>query len=307
MALASYQSICDWRRSQSGGNFTVAACSAFFVAISSLRASARILAPLKYIPEKGPAKPNSSAKWAFSRLHPLPLYVTACPGFQGTVEQGLQPVDVGAPIPEFLGSGDEAAQKSARSGGKAFYVAGEVDTSSGVAGRYATALFELAKEEAQLDKVAADLNRFNEALDAFEDMKRLVKSPVFSAEEQGRALAAILDKLEIEGLTKNFLLLVAKNRRLFATPDMIRAFRAMLARERGETGATVTSAAKLTESQITALTQALQAALGKKVMLDEQVDPALLGGLVIKVGSRMIDTSLRTRLNSLKIAMKEVG
>lgn len=184
---------------------------------------------------------------------------------------------------------------------------GEVDTSSGVAGRYATALFELAKEEAKLEQVAADLTRFNEALDAVDDMKRLVKSPVFSADEQGRALAAILDKIEIEGLTKNFLLLVAKNRRLFATPDMIRAFRAMLARERGETGATVTSAAKLTESQITALRQALQAALGKKVMLDEQVDPALLGGLVIKVGSSMIDTSLRTRLNSLKVAMKEVG
>jgi F-type H+-transporting ATPase subunit delta len=179
----------------------------------------------------------------------------------------------------------------------------EVDTSSGVAGRYATALFELAKEEARLEQVAADLTRFNEALDAFEDMKRLVKSPVFSAEEQGRALAAILDKIGIEGLTKNFLLLVAKNRRLFATPDMIRAFRAMLARERGEAGATVTSAAKLTETQVTALT----AALGKKVMLDEQIDPALLGGLVIKVGSRMVDTSLRTRLNSLKVAMKEVG
>jgi F-type H+-transporting ATPase subunit delta len=215
---------------------------------------------------------------------------------------------VEAPIPEFLGSGDEAAQKSARSGGKAFDVArSEVDTSSGVAGRYATALFELAKEGAALEQVAADLTRFNEALDAFEDMKRLVKSPVFSAEEQGRALAAILDELKIEGLTKNFLLLVAKNRRLFATPDMIRAFRAMLARERGETGATVTSAAKLTESQVTALTQALTAALGKKVMLDEQVDPTLLGGLVVKVGSRMVDTSLRTRLNSLKVAMKEVG
>lgn len=183
----------------------------------------------------------------------------------------------------------------------------EVDTSSGVAGRYATALFELAKEEARLEQVAADLTRFNEALDAFEDMRRLVKSPVFSAEEQGRALAAILDKIGIEGLTKNFLLLVAKSRRLFATPDMIRAFRAMLARERGEAGATVTSAAKLTETQVTALTQALTAALGKKVMLDEQIDPALLGGLVIKVGSRMVDTSLRTRLNSLKVAMKEVG
>jgi F-type H+-transporting ATPase subunit delta len=214
---------------------------------------------------------------------------------------------VEAPIPEFLGSGDEAAQKSARSGGKAFYVASEVDTSSGVAGRYATALFELAKDDAALDQVAADLTRFAEALDAFDDLKRLVKSPTFSAEEQGRALAAILDKIQIEGLTKNFLLLVAKNRRLFATPDMTRAFRAMLARERGETSATVTAASKLTEAQVTALKQALQAALGKTVMLDEQVDPALLGGLVVKVGSRMVDTSLRTRLNSLKVAMKEVG
>jgi F-type H+-transporting ATPase subunit delta len=182
-------------------------------------------------------------------------------------------------------------------------VAGEVDTSSGVAGRYATALFELAREEQALDQVAADLNRFGEALDAFEDLTRLVKSPVFSADEQGRALAAILNELKIEGLTRNFLLLAAKNRRLFATPDMTRAFRAMLARHRGETSASVTAASKLTDGQITAL----KAALGKEVMLEERVDPALLGGLVVKVGSRMVDTSLRTRLNSLKVAMKEVG
>jgi F-type H+-transporting ATPase subunit delta len=186
-------------------------------------------------------------------------------------------------------------------------VAGEVETSSGVAGRYATALFELALEEKALEQVAADLTRFNEALDAFEDLVRLVKSPVFSAEEQGKALAAILEKLKIEGLTKNFLLLVAKNRRLFAAPDMIRAFRAMLARHRGETSAMVTAASKLTEAQVTALKQALKAALGKEVMLEERVDPALLGGIVVKVGSRMVDTSLRTKLNSLKVAMKEVG
>lgn len=186
-------------------------------------------------------------------------------------------------------------------------MAGEVDTSSGVASRYATALFELALEQQALERVADDLNRFNQALDAFDDLVRLVKSPVFSAEEQGRALAAILEQLKIDGLTKNFLLLVAKNRRLFATPDMIRAFRAMLARHRGEIGATVTAASKLTESQITALRQALKAALGKEVMLDEQVDAGLLGGLVVKVGSRMVDTSLRTKLNSLKVAMKEVG
>ena len=186
-------------------------------------------------------------------------------------------------------------------------MAGEVDTSSGVAGRYATALFELAKEQKALEQIAVELTRFNEALDAFEDLTRLVKSPVFSAEEQGRALAAILEKLAIEGLTRNFLLLVAKNRRLFATPNMIRAFRAMLARERGETSASVTAAAKLTEAQIAALKQALKAALGKEVMLEERVDPALIGGLVVTVGSRMVDTSLRTKLNSLKIAMKEVG
>jgi F-type H+-transporting ATPase subunit delta len=186
-------------------------------------------------------------------------------------------------------------------------VAGEADTSSGVAGRYANALFELALEEKALDKVAGDLNRFNEALDAFEDLTRLVKSPVFSAKEQGRALAAVLDELKIEGLTKNFLLLVAKNHRLFASPEMIRAFRTMLARHRGETNASVTAASKLTEAQVTALRQALKAALGKEVMLEERVDPALLGGLVVKVGSRMIDSSLRTKLNSLKVAMKEVG
>jgi F-type H+-transporting ATPase subunit delta len=186
-------------------------------------------------------------------------------------------------------------------------VAGEADTVSGVAGRYATALFELALEGNAIDQVAADLDRFNAALDASPDLARLVKSPVFSAEEQVNALAAVADKLGIAGLARNFLLLAAKNRRLFAVPDMIRGYRAMLARHRGETSAAVTAAAKLTEAQITALKQALKAALGTDVMLEERVDPSLLGGLVVKVGSRMIDTSLRTRLNSLRVAMKEVG
>ena len=186
-------------------------------------------------------------------------------------------------------------------------MAGEDHTVSGVAGRYATALFELGLEEKALEQIEIDLNRFGEALDAVEDLARLVRSPVFSAEEQGRALAAILEELKIEGLTKNFLLLVSKNRRLFAVPDMMTAFRAMLAAHRGETSATVTAASKLTEAQVTALKQALQAALGKDVMLDQRVDPSLIGGLMVKVGSRMIDTSLRTKLTSLKHAMKEVG
>jgi F-type H+-transporting ATPase subunit delta len=186
-------------------------------------------------------------------------------------------------------------------------VAGEVDTPSGVAGRYATALFELALEENALEKVEADLNRFNQALDAVEDLNRLVRSPVFSAEEQERSIAAILEKIEIEGLAANFLKLIARNRRLFAGPDMIKAFRALLARHRGQTSAEVTSAVPLEEGQVRALQAALKAALHKDVQLDQKVDATLLGGLVVKVGSRMVDSSLRTKLNGLKHVMKEVG
>jgi F-type H+-transporting ATPase subunit delta len=195
----------------------------------------------------------------------------------------------------------------AREQGALSEVASEDHTVSGVAGRYATALFELGLEQKALEQVEADLNRFNEALDAVDDLQRLVKSPMFSADEQGQALAAILDELKIEGLTKNFLLLVSKNRRLFASQDMTRAFRALLAAHRGEMSATVTAASKLTDTQVTALKQALKAAFGKDVTLDQRVDPSLIGGLMVKVGSRMIDTSLRTKLTSLKHAMKEVG
>ncbi|ODS00540.1 ATP synthase F0F1 subunit delta [Methyloceanibacter methanicus] len=186
-------------------------------------------------------------------------------------------------------------------------MAAEEHTVSGVAGRYATALFELGLEEKALEKIEADLTRFGQALDASEDLARLVRSPMFSAEEQGRALQAVLEEVKIDGLTKNFLLLVSKNRRLFAVPGMIAAFRALLADHRGEMSATVASAPPLNDTQITALKQALKAALGKDVMLDQRVDPSLLGGLTVKVGSRMIDTSLQTKLTRLKHAMKEVG
>jgi F-type H+-transporting ATPase subunit delta len=190
---------------------------------------------------------------------------------------------------------------------EAFHVAGEQQTVSGVAGRYATALFELGLEANALDKILNDLNSFHEAMDAAEDLQRLVKSPVFTPDEQLRAISAVLEEIKIDGLTANFLKLVAKNRRLFATPDMIKAFRALLAHHRGQASAQVITAAKLEDGQVRALQQALNAALGKDVELDQRVDPALLGGLVVKVGSRMIDTSLRTKLNSLKVAMKEVG
>ncbi len=178
---------------------------------------------------------------------------------------------------------------------------------SGVAQRYASALFELALESGTVDAVEADLTRFTALLTESEDLTRLVKSPVFAAEDQARAMSAVLDKAGISGLVGNFVKVAANNRRLFAVPGMIVAFRAMVARHRGEVTAEVTSAEPLSDAQTASLKDALKAQLGKDVTLATSVDPALLGGLVVKVGSRMVDTSLRSKLNSLKIAMKEVG
>lgn len=174
-------------------------------------------------------------------------------------------------------------------------------------GRYAVALFELALEANKLKEVEKDLTGFASMLDASEDMTRLVRSPVISAAQQQAALMAILQKAGITGITANFLNLVARNRRLFAVRDMIRAFGALCARHRGEITAQVTSASKLNAAQTRALKASLKSSFGKDVQIDAHVDESLLGGLIVKVGSRMIDTSLRTRLNNLKFAMKEVG
>jgi F-type H+-transporting ATPase subunit delta len=135
----------------------------------------------------------------------------------------------------------------------------------------------------------------------------LIKSPVFSAEDQLKAISAIADRAKISGLVGNFLRVVAKNRRLFAIPGMIRAFRRIAAEARGEVSAEVTSAHALTPAQETELKAALKSVAGKDVSIAVIVDPSLLGGLVVKMGSRQIDTSLKTKLNSLKLALKEVG
>jgi F-type H+-transporting ATPase subunit delta len=144
-------------------------------------------------------------------------------------------------------------------------------------------------------------------LDASEDLRRLVRSPVISAENQEKALAAVLDKAGIRGLTANFLKLITRNRRLFAIGDMLKNFRALLARERGEVTADVASAHPLTPEQMNALKDMLRMQAGKDVQINTRVDPNLLGGLIVKVGSRMIDSSLRTKLNNLKVAMKGIG
>jgi F-type H+-transporting ATPase subunit delta len=176
-----------------------------------------------------------------------------------------------------------------------------------VAGRYASALLDLAKQESKLPEVERDLTAFESLLAAHPDLSRMVLSPVFSADEQGKALTAVLAKVGIGGLSANFLKLLAKNRRLFAIGDMTKAFRALVARERGEVVAEVTSAHPLSETQKTQLIDTLKGTVAKSIKLDTHVDPSLLGGLVVKIGSRMIDSSLKTKLNSLKVAMKGTG
>ena len=178
---------------------------------------------------------------------------------------------------------------------------------SGVSGRYATALFELAREEKAVDAVAADLDRFEAMLNESADLKRLVRSPVFAADAQLKALTAVLDKAGISGVSANFLKVLTENRRLFAVADVIGAFRALVARFKGEATADVTVAEALSDKNLDALTAALKSVTGKDVTLKVKVDPAIIGGLVVKLGSRMVDSSLRTKLNSIKHAMKEAG
>jgi F-type H+-transporting ATPase subunit delta len=184
-------------------------------------------------------------------------------------------------------------------------MASEQPIVAGVAGRYATALFELALEDKVFDKVRTDLDRFEALVAGSDDLKRLVRSPVFTADEQVKALQPILQKTGIDGVAGNFIKLVASNRRLFALPQIIRAFRALVARHKGEVSANVTVAEQLSDAHLKSLKDALNALTGKEVDLQVDVDPAIIGGLVVKLGSRMVDTSLRTKLNSIKTAMKE--
>ena len=178
---------------------------------------------------------------------------------------------------------------------------------SGVSGRYATALFELARDEKSVDAVKADLDKFAAMLAESEDLRRLVRSPVFAAEAQSKALAAVLEKAGISGISANFLKVLIANRRLFAVSDVIRAFNALVAKFKGEASADVTVAEALSDKNLDALKAALKSVTGKDVTLNTKVDPSIIGGLVVKLGSRMVDSSLRTKLNSIKNAMKEAG
>lgn len=186
-------------------------------------------------------------------------------------------------------------------------MAAEDQPVSGVAGRYAMALFELARDEKSVDAVMADLNKFDAMLAESQDLNRLVRSPVFTSDIQGKALGAVLAQAGITGIAANFLKLLTANRRLFIIRDAITSFRALVAKYKGEATADVTVAEALNDKNLDSLKAALKAVTGKDVVLNVKVDPSIIGGLIVKLGSRMVDSSLRTKLNSIKHAMKEAG
>ncbi|HBV56227.1 MAG TPA: F0F1 ATP synthase subunit delta [Rhodobacteraceae bacterium] len=179
--------------------------------------------------------------------------------------------------------------------------------SMGIASRYAKAVFDLAKEEKSVPKVEADLEALSAVLKDSADFNALINSPVYSREQQSAAVAAISKKMGLTGMMTNVLGLMASKRRLFVLPQLVAALREAIAADKGEVTAEVTSAKALTKGQSDKLAKTLAARFGKDVKINAAVDESLIGGLVVKVGSKMIDTSIRSKLNSLQNAMKEVG
>lgn len=178
---------------------------------------------------------------------------------------------------------------------------------SGVTGRYAAALFELAVEANAVDLVGKDLSRFEALMDGSDDLASLVKSPVFTADEQVKAITAVLAKAGIGGLAANFIKLVAAKRRLFVLPGMIASYRTLVADAAGITRADVVLADQISDARLADIRAALEGAAGGKVDMNVRIDPAIIGGLVVKMGSRMIDASLRSKLIAIRTRMKEVG
>ncbi len=179
--------------------------------------------------------------------------------------------------------------------------------STGIAARYATAIFELAKEDKSLDAVEKDVDALDAAMADSEDFRNLISSPVYSRGDQQAAITAIATKMGLSGNLTNLMGLMASKRRLFVLPQLIRALRDMIADAKGEVSADVVAAKELTKAQQDKLAKSLKASVGKDVKINMAVDESLIGGLVVKVGSKMIDTSIRSKLSNLQNAMKEVG
>jgi F-type H+-transporting ATPase subunit delta len=179
--------------------------------------------------------------------------------------------------------------------------------STGIASRYATAVFEMAKESKAVKKIEADLDALTAAVEESADLRALISSPVYSREQMGSAMAGLAKAMKLTPIMSNTLGLMAQNRRLFVVPHLIAALRALIAEDKGEVTAEVVTAKALTKAQSDKLAKSLKAAVGKDVKINAAVDEKIIGGLIVKVGSKMIDTSIRSKLNNLQNAMKEVG
>ena len=179
--------------------------------------------------------------------------------------------------------------------------------SSGIAQRYATAVFDLAKEGKALKALEADVDALESALNQSAELRAMMNSPVYSRDEQGRAVTALADAMKLSATTRGALGLMAQNRRLFAVPALLATLKRMIAEENGEITADVVSASVLSKTQADALAASIKERIGKKVKLNVSVDESLIGGLIVKVGSKMIDTSIRSKLAALQNSMKEVG
>ncbi len=179
--------------------------------------------------------------------------------------------------------------------------------STGIASRYATAVFELAKEASGLDALGADTETLGDALATSPDFRALIASPIYSRDAQGKAVTAVAEKMGLSDTFRNTLALMASKRRLFVLPQLVRELARLIAEEKGEVTAEVTAAQALTDAQQAKLAATLKARVGSDVKINMAVDESLIGGLVVKVGSRMIDTSIRSKLAALQNTMKEVG
>jgi len=179
--------------------------------------------------------------------------------------------------------------------------------SSGISGRYATALFDLAKSEGALDHVERDLDALDAALSDSGDLRDLIRSPIYTRSDQAAAMKSICDKMGLSPLVANTIGVMAQKRRLFVVPDVISGVKGLIAQDKGEVTVEVVSATPLSDDQANALAETLRKSVGKDIKISTTVDESLLGGLVVKVGSRMIDTSIRAKLSKLQNIMKEVG
>lgn len=178
---------------------------------------------------------------------------------------------------------------------------------SGLAGRYATALFDLAREGQALEDVSADLDNLGRMVDASDDLKKMIKSPLLGGVDQTRAITAVAERAGCHRLTSQFLGTLARNRRLFALPEVIQAYQEAMARHRGEIPCEVVSAIELSEDQVRTIREGISSYAGKDVRIDLRTDPALLGGLIVRLGSRMFDASLATKLRNLEHSMRGIA